>query len=456
MGQRFNFNPSASVAETPPPKNAPAKVTEHLEKLEILETKEKEAFEIRFVQRDRIRDNKKNKYPAENIERMADSILLFGLQQNLTAAYLTDEDMYVLEAGHTRARALDYLIDEFESFPEDSTDERYLLYKQNVMRYKVKGYPCLVTATIADNVLYDYDETTDLANVPDEVIDSEIRLIITNEVNRNRTPSVMAENIRRLDMLYKRRNIGLSKDEKVNVNKTIAKELRMTKTQVINYKAIGKLIPELQEAFDNNHITLKEGSNYARLSEEEQKEILSMLRAGFKVSADEVQVLLREKAALAQKLMDKESSLNEKEEEIAELKENLRQAMDPATKEESKEQAPAPADDKELKKKQKEIEKLRKEITDLKQNIPEKTAAFSSDQALAAKTELSVKSSFESCKREIRNFLSQAKVLNELMLKHQSDPDIASMGILSSSDIDSLIAKLKELLTLQEPNLTEM
>lgn len=41
---------------------------------------------------------------------------------------------------------------------------------------------------------YDYDEALDLSEIPEEVIDSEIRLIATNEMIREKTPATIALN----------------------------------------------------------------------------------------------------------------------------------------------------------------------------------------------------------------------------------------------------------------------
>ncbi|MCM1162141.1 MAG: AAA family ATPase [Roseburia sp.] len=49
---------------------------------------------------EKIGENKKNHYPKEKMESLQESILQFGLQQNLSVIYLTEDDSFVLEAGH--------------------------------------------------------------------------------------------------------------------------------------------------------------------------------------------------------------------------------------------------------------------------------------------------------------------------------------------------------------------
>ena len=252
MGRKININPQNINADTntSPATPTTTAVSNFVERIQQVERKEKNCFEIKPIYRNKIRFNKKNNYPREELDKMKESILQFGLQQNLTVAYLTEEDMYVIEAGETRTRTIDALIKEFEEYPDDSEDPRYLLFKKNVLPYKLNGYPCKISAVISDGIQYDYDENTNLAEIPEEVIDSEIRLIVTNEISRNRTPATIASNISRLDALYRRKNITAKNNkDKLNINKTIAEDLNLSVSQVKNYKAIDNLIPEIKEEF---------------------------------------------------------------------------------------------------------------------------------------------------------------------------------------------------------------
>ena len=224
--QKFNFG-RPMVSQTNVKANEEVNVPEHLEKLRSIDQKEKRIFDIKYIPRSKIRENKKNHYPQDQVEKLKDSILHFGLQQNLTVVYLEEADIYVLEAGHTRTRAIDELIQEFEDFP-DKENELYKLYKKNIEEYKVKGYPCKVSSVIKDGTAYDYSEDTDLADIPEDVIDSEIRLIITNEMSRDRSPATTAANVDRLQKLYQRKNIGKKKQEKINVANQIAEAVSYT------------------------------------------------------------------------------------------------------------------------------------------------------------------------------------------------------------------------------------
>lgn len=447
--QKFNFNPpkisamSDEIAGKPTQPDAPGSnenmlplndtidITKSFQKMNSVEDKEKHLFEIRFIFRKQIRTNKKNKYPQDHLDSMKDSILRFGLQQNLTVAYLEGEDIYVLEAGHTRTRALDELIEEFSEYT-DKDDERYQLYLKNVHEYKVKGYPCMVASSIKDTIPYDYDEATDLSDIPDEVIDSEIRLIVTNEVNRNRTPAVIAENVNRLDALYKRKNIHKSSNkEKINVNRTIADNLGITDRQVKYYKALNNLIPELKEEFENNNITLTDSAGYAKLSDEEQRTILSLLQSGHKVRKEEISMLLREKKELTEKLTSKDDRIKQLEREKQDILSQKHDDSDTADI---------------LNEKDTEISNLRKELDALKkrqQNVSKTT--LTKEQSLIAKYDMKTRALFESAKKTIKDYLEAVENLCSIAEDHKEDAN--ALGTLSKCECNTQIRDIIELLT---------
>lgn len=187
--------------------------------------------------------NSKNSYPIEEVESLAKSILEYGLQQNLVVIYSAEEDKYILETGHRRVTALDMLIDQYSAY-ENKNSPEYLLYEKNVAPYE-KGYPCKVTY-LEDGIKYDFDENADLSIVPESVIDSEIRLYITNEEVRTRTPAQTAQAVARLKQLYAAKNSAKNHSEKVNINERLADDLKISSRQVAKYNAATHLIPELQ------------------------------------------------------------------------------------------------------------------------------------------------------------------------------------------------------------------
>lgn len=330
--QRFKFRINGPEEKKEMEKEQPAQgqVAERVKRVE--EKKDKLPFEIKYIPRQKIKENKKNHYPKEKMESLQESILQFGLQQNLSVIYLTEDDSFVLEAGHRRTQALDNLIQEFANY-ENEEDPRYQLYLKNVHEYSQKGYPCRVTFILSDNIQYDYEDEDDLEQIPDEVIDSEIRLIATNEEVRKADPATQALNVARLKKLYERKNMGKSRKEMIAVNKQIAEDLNISEKQVRRYDAIDKLIPELKEAFKERQITLSDGMNFAKLTEEEQRIILSLVKKGDKVSKEEIEALRKENAELEKEIQkkalqikekEKKSSSDEDKKELEELRKELK------------------------------------------------------------------------------------------------------------------------------------
>lgn len=443
--QQFNFQSFSNKPKEEKEAWEAAPVASLVKQME--QKKEKSLFEVKYIPRNLISANKKNKYPQDKIEVMKESILNFGLQQNLTVIYLKSENEYIVEAGHTRMRALDELIEEFKNWDEKE-DERYLLYLKNVAEYEKRGYPCRVAASI-DDADYYYSEDMDLNNVPDEIIDSEIRLIITNEVKRDESPSVKAQNIARLDELYKRKNLGKKKGEKINVNEQIAADLNITSRQVINYKKVGKLIPGLQEAFDDNKISLKDSSSYATLSEEEQEIILALIESGKKVSKEEVKVLAEDKRKLEEELNAKEKTLNTLQNEIEKIR-NVNKSLEEELSEQRTAEPIVLPDPKvpymelQLKSKEKELENLKGEIAALKKKSAD-TKKLSRAQSEVVKSDLAFRNAFEECKKSISKFLEMTENLKNAAAGVDNE-ELKNLAILNDSDINERKNQLLEMI----------
>lgn len=257
-------------------------------------------MEIKYIPRQKIRENRKNNYPLAAIENLALSILRFGLQQPITVIYLLEEDRYVIEGGHRRTCALNYLLDKYSNSDNNIAD--YELYQKNVKQYEA-GFPCIIKDKLSDDVIYDSPD--DLESNLEQIIDSEIRLIISNSENREIDTDVKLRNVQRLTELYKKKNIGKSNKDKININEQIATDLNLKARQVANYKSLDNLVPELLQEFKNNNISLKDGSNYASLSEEEQYNILALIRAGTKVTEKDIKILKAEKKEIEDQLNQK-------------------------------------------------------------------------------------------------------------------------------------------------------
>lgn len=319
--QKFNFRAKAlSEPGSSEPAPAPISSTELAQTVNRLDTKKEfSPMEIKQIPRSRIMNNKKNTYPTATVNELADSILHYGLQQPLTVVYLLAEDMYILEAGHQRAAALDQLISTYKDGNFTETEQQ--LYETHVKSFE-RGYPCLIQARLTDDIDLTVYGSENIGQLPESVIDSEIRLIITNEVKRPDDPAVRAANVSRLAKLYARKNEGRQRADKINVNRQIAADLNITERQVANYKSLDKLIPELKEKFDRSNLSLKNSTLIAKLDEAEQRQILQLIQSGVSVKTDEISALLREKEKLLKQLKEKQDMIQSLSVENKALSEN--------------------------------------------------------------------------------------------------------------------------------------
>lgn len=317
---KFNFQPTQfastpiiqntstdSDVTTPITESADVTPSSILETMEDKEDK-KEGFVIKIIPRKKLRANKKNCYGMREVEKLKDSILHFGLQQNLTVIYSVEEDRYIIESGHRRCQALDELIEKFGNFElqtssqlgllEECSTNEYDLYIKNVKTYEV-GYPCKVNSILRDELDYDTIEN-------EATLLSEARLIITNEDVRSTDPIEKAAAVARLSEIYQKLNIGKTMKEKINVLEQVASDLNISKQQVIIYKSLNNLIPEIKEEFEKKNITVKEGSEISKLNEEEQRSLLYLIQSGEKINIEQVKQLNKEKAALQKEIKEKE------------------------------------------------------------------------------------------------------------------------------------------------------
>lgn len=319
--QKFNFRAKAlSEPGSSEPAPAPISSIELAQTVNRLEAKkELSPMEIKQIPRSRIMNNKKNTYPAATVNELADSILHYGLQQPLTVVYLLAEDVYILEAGHQRAAALDQLISTYKDGNFTETEQQ--LYETHVKSFE-RGYPCLIQARLTDDIDLTVYGSENIGQLPESVIDSEIRLIITNEVKRPDDPAVRAANVSRLAKLYARKNEGRQRTDKINVNRQIAADLNITERQVANYKSLDKLIPELKEEFDRSNLSLKNSTLIAKLDEAEQRQILQLIRSGGSVKTDEISALIHEKDRLLKQLKEKQDMIQSLSLENKALSEN--------------------------------------------------------------------------------------------------------------------------------------
>lgn len=240
----------------------------------------KETDDIRFIDYKKIKPSNLNKYPIENIERLAESIKKWGLIHNLLLAKIDDsehqEHQYEIIAGERRYTAIGYLL--------ENGDETF----KNGIRSRV-----------IDN----YDD-----------IDKEIMLIEANEEVRDDDPVRRRQMIQRLEELY------IARAEKNGtptntISKDISSQIGIGERQVQRYRAVNTLIPELTEAFDKGNVNLEKAASLSKLSEDAQK-IIANLLGEFK--SNEIDLLKKEAEKLA---LEKEAETKQLTEEINRLSE---------------------------------------------------------------------------------------------------------------------------------------
>lgn len=281
--QKFNFNkhlPPSGSPKSPPAEDVASLIT-HLDREKTISLLDS----YKIIPRHKIRTNKKNDYPLDEIEKLKDLLLQWGVLQDILVIYSTEEDMYIIEAGHRRVTALDALIQEYQHWTGAPDNPEYLLYQKNIRPYE-KGYVCKVINRLPEDI--DYDMNGALEEIPEEVIDSEIRLIITNEGAREISPAIRAKNIQRLAKLYEQKNRGRKRNEKMNINESIAEQFHLKKRQVIYYKNTENLIPELQKLFAQEKFSLKQASELSSLEQEAQKEVAAAYAAGQEISLKDI------------------------------------------------------------------------------------------------------------------------------------------------------------------------
>lgn len=326
------------------------------------------AFNFKYIPREKLSFSEDNKYPMEDIEKLGNTILRFGLIHNLEVFYEEETDTYIIESGERRTRAIDGLIERFRN-AVDSDAEEYQLYLKNIKQFADEGYPCNVKRQILT-------ESTGLTEKERLIgqIESKIRLRIANEEVREANVVKTRNVIMELNELYAQLNNLLHRQEKVNVNEMVAKEMGISSRQVKNYKATEKLIPELQEMFESSSITLKEGANYAKLSEEEQQQIVTLIRAG--EDKKELKILSDKLAEMGAEIQKKEQTIKslgqardqaisqaEKEKErAANLKQKMEMNISERELEQTKEQLAAA--ERSMKKYEKQIQSLEAEKKD--------------------------------------------------------------------------------------------
>lgn len=242
------------------------------EKAEIYENKEK--FDIRFIDISKIIPNPYNKeiYELSGIESLAENIKEFGLTQNLEVneVEIDGEKIYRVISGHRRLEAIQLLRSQGEEFEK---------------------IPCKVERNLTE-------------------LDEKIRLLKGNSDTRELTPKekrLQTEALKELLVNYVEET-----GEKIAIQKELAKQTGQDVKTIHRYNSINeKLIPELQEYFDNEKITFTEAYKFATLDEQAQLTILNLLKEKDKVSKEEFEVIKETNKKLIEEANEKDKKINE-------------------------------------------------------------------------------------------------------------------------------------------------
>ncbi|MBO3338536.1 ParB N-terminal domain-containing protein [Clostridium perfringens] len=318
-------------------------ISKNVKKVEEIEAKDN--FKVEYIDIENIKRNEKNFYDIVDVEELAEDIKLNGLNHNLVVRKL-DNGQFELISGERRYTALSKLVKE--------GNKTFALV------------PCKVI------------EAND--------IDAEIILIQANAQTRELTEVEKLKQVQRLKELYKDKK---AKGEKVpgKIREIIANDLKLSPTQVGRYEKINsRLIPELKNVLEKGNLTIANASEFANLSEDNQKIILELINSNVNLSKNEAIELknklkkIEEEKALEykerEKLIQENSTLKNKlnsniektNEERKELEGQLRIELEKELESKYADKLNSIKD--EVKKQTDEKAKLKDEISKLKANAP--------------------------------------------------------------------------------------
>ncbi len=259
-------------------------VSQNVKKANELEAKNN--FRVQYIDIKDIERNRKNFYEIVNVDELAEDIREWGLRHNLEVRKV--EDKYEIISGERRFTALSKLV-------EEGHKEFSLV-------------PCKVV------------------NLND--LDAEICLIQANAQTRELTEIEKLEQVKRLTELYKTKK---KNGEKVpgKIREIIANDLKLSSTQVGRYERINKnLIPELSDILKSGGLTIANASEFASLSEENQKVILDIINNKVEISKDEATELKVKLKKLEQEKADELKKIeSEKIDEIRKIEQEKAEAL---------------------------------------------------------------------------------------------------------------------------------
>ena len=349
-------------------------ISKNVKKVEEIETRDN--FKVEYIDIENIKRNEKNFYEIVDIEELAEDIKLNGLNHNLVVRKL-DNGQFELISGERRYTALCKLVKE--------GNKTFALV------------PCKVI------------EVNDT--------DAEIILIQANAQTRELTEIEKLKQVQRLKELYK---IKKANGEKITgkVREIIANDLKLSPTQVGRYEKINSsLIPELKTVLEKGNLTIANASEFANLSEDNQKVILELINSNINLSKNEAielknklkkieeekaleykerEMLIQENYTLKNKL---NSNIEKTNEERKELEGQLRLELEKELENKYADKLNSIKD--EVKKQTDEKAKLKDEISRLKANAPKDVAVEFKENITLIQSLKSIKNSLSSLYKQI-------------------------------------------------------
>lgn len=268
----------------------------------------KNPFNFKRIPREKIIFNENNDFSMENIEELANSLLKNGLEHNLTGHYDDDRDLYILESGERRIRALDLLNSKFGSVTRinelpESEQENFVLFRSNILPLLTEGIPFKVNS-------FSKEHNDENGNRLDE-IRSELRKYATNLDVRQFTPKERSEYISKVKKLLEEEASLLGKN-KVTKDE-IADAIGISRRQLHKYELLDSLIPRFKELFENKKLRIEAVSTLSGLTEEEQQAICNRID-----SEDDAQAI----SFVIQDYIEAKECKKQVAEELANLSEN--------------------------------------------------------------------------------------------------------------------------------------
>jgi hypothetical protein len=268
----------------------------------------KNPFNFKRIPREKIIFNENNDFSMENIEELANSLLKNGLEHNLTGHYDDDRDLYILESGERRIRALDLLNSKFGSVTRinelpESEQENFVLFRSNILPLLTEGIPFKVNS-------FSKEHNDENGNRLDE-IRSELRKYATNLDVRQFTPKERSDYISKVKNLLEEEASLLGKN-KVTKDE-IADAIGISRRQLHKYELLDSLIPRFKELFENKKLRIETVSTLSGLTEEEQQSICNRID-----SEDDAQAI----SLVIQDYVEAKECKKQVAEELANLSEN--------------------------------------------------------------------------------------------------------------------------------------